>query len=187
MNGITSGFLVLAAAMVCSGASLSRAAAVTTVPSSPIPPPGPETEAQGRIVCIPELLHQAYGTELAGEHEHLFGFQTSNGTVYTLLRTKFSDALFVDARLRAKELLLKGRVFPQSQILEVTRIRSIRNGVVQDLFYYCTVCSIEMISAGPCACCQGAVELHEVPLRPPSAQKPQEKNGKSRRQQGAEK
>jgi hypothetical protein len=126
-----------------------------------------QVELRGKVVCIPELIHELYQTELLSEHEHLYGFRANDGALYTLLRTKYSDALFIDERLREKELLLKGRVFPKSHLFEPTRTRSIRNGVVYDLYYYCTVCSIETISAGPCACCQGPVDLMERPLRAP--------------------
>ncbi len=126
----------------------------------------PETvEVQGKVVCLPELMHQVYGTELPANHAHVFGFQTRDGTLFTLLRTKYSEALFVDERVRAKDLLLRGRVFPKSHIFEVTRTRSVRNGVVYDLFYFCNVCNIESVSPGPCECCQGPVELTERPLR----------------------
>ena len=42
---------------------------------------------------------------------------------------------------------------------------SVRNGVVHELYYYCTICDIESVSPAPCACCQGPVELIEKPLR----------------------
>jgi hypothetical protein len=106
-----------------------------------------------------------YQTELAPEHEHIQGFLDSNDRILILLRTRFSEALFVDPRLREKDLLIKGRLFPRSFVFEVMRIRSIREGVVQDLYYDCTVCNVETISAGPCVCCQGPVDLRERPIR----------------------
>jgi hypothetical protein len=121
-------------------------------------------EIRGKLVCLPEYFHRAHGTELGAEHEHIWGFRATDGQVYTLLRTKFSESLFIDPELREQDLLLKGRVFAGSHVLEVTRTWSIREGVVHDLFYYCTVCSIESVSAGPCACCQGTVERRETPL-----------------------
>jgi hypothetical protein len=124
-----------------------------------------QVELQGKIVCLPEAMHRIYGTELPTRHEHVYGFETGDGTFYTLLRTKYSEALFVDERLRGKELLLKGRVFPKSHVFEVTRTRSVRAGVIYDVFYYCSVCHIESVSPGPCECCQGKVELMEKPLR----------------------
>jgi hypothetical protein len=133
-----------------------------------------EVELRGRVVCLPETMHRLYGTDLALDHPHVYALLTAEGAFYTLLPTKFAEAVLVDTRLRERELLLKGRVFPRSHVLEVRRTRSIRNGVVHDLFYYCTVCAIETVSPGPCACCQGEVELTERPLKegPPDAGEP---------------
>jgi hypothetical protein len=121
-------------------------------------------EIRGRVVCLAEEMHQRHEAALPTGHAHLYGFKTQDAKYYTLLRTKFSEALFSDPRFREKELLLKGRVFPNSQIFETTTIRSIRNGVVQDIYYYCDVCDIQSVAPGPCECCQGPTELVEKPL-----------------------
>src|SRR5438093_561872 len=123
-----------------------------------------EVDLRGRIVCLPEAMHELYQTDLPPNHEHIYGFKTSNGTFYTLLRAKLSEALFVDEQVRKKELLLRGHVLPKSQIFEMTGMKSVRNGVVYDLFYYCDVCAIKTLSQGPCMCCQGPVKLVEQPL-----------------------
>jgi hypothetical protein len=122
-----------------------------------------EVELRGKIVCLPEALHELYHTDLPANHEHVWGFKTTDGTFYTLLRTKLSEALFVDEQVRKKELILKGRVFPKTQIFEMTDMKSVRNGVVCDLYYYCDVCAIKTLSPGPCMCCQGPVTLVEKP------------------------
>jgi len=123
-----------------------------------------ETELRGRVVCLPEEMHRVYQTDLPTNHEHIYGFKTTNGVYYTLLRTKLSEALFADQRLREKELLLTGNVLPKSQIFDVTRMKSIRSGVVYDLYYYCDICAIRTVAPGPCVCCQAPVELVEKPL-----------------------
>src|SRR5437867_7101057 len=89
-------------------------------------------ELRGRVVCLAEEMHRSHQAGLPPNHQHIYGFKAGDGKYYTLLRTRFSEALFADQRVRDKELLLKGRVFPQTQILEPTTIRSIRNGVVHD-------------------------------------------------------
>ncbi|HYV29442.1 MAG TPA: hypothetical protein VFA77_18055 [Candidatus Eisenbacteria bacterium] len=124
-----------------------------------------EIQLRGRVVCLEEEMHRLFQTDLAVQHEHLFGFRADDGKYYTLLRTKFSEALFMDQRLREKELILKGRLFPNTQIFEPITLRSVRDGVVYELYYYCTICDIESVSPAPCACCQGPVELVEKPLR----------------------
>jgi len=91
--------------------------------------------------------------------------KTQDGKTYTLLRGKFSEAIFVDERIRQKELLVKARLFPDTQVIELTRLRSVKAGVTQDIFYYCDVCAIESVSPEICSCCQGPVELIEKPLK----------------------
>lgn len=121
-------------------------------------------ELRGRLVCLPEEMHRLYQADLPANHTHVPGLKTQDGEYLLLLRTKLSAALFLDARLGEKELVLKGRAFPGSHILDVHSIRSVRNGVMHDLYYYCAVCHIQAVSPEPCACCQGPMELVERPL-----------------------
>ncbi|HXG49704.1 MAG TPA: hypothetical protein VNO52_18945 [Methylomirabilota bacterium] len=123
----------------------------------------PEVQLRGRMVCLIEELHRLHGAELPARHEHHYGFKTEDGRLFTLLRGTYSEALFADARLREKDLLLKARLFPGTQILEVLRIRSVRAGVVQDLYYYCDICAIRSVAPGVCDCCQAPMELVEKP------------------------
>lgn len=122
-------------------------------------------ELRGRVVCVAEEMHRLHDTPLPTNHEHLWGFQATDRKLYTLLRGKYSDAIFLDERVRQKELLIKARLFPDTQILEITNLRSIKDGVVQDLYYYCDICAIKGVSPETCACCQGPVELVEKPLK----------------------
>ena len=121
-----------------------------------------ESEFRGRVICLPEETNRVHTT---ASHEHVYGFKTQDGALYTLRRTKLSEALFLDERLRKKDLLLKGTVVPKTQTLDVTIIKSVRNGVVQDLYYYCDICAIEFVSPEECVCCRGPVELIEKPAR----------------------
>src|SRR5262245_1243755 len=61
-------------------------------------------EIRGRVVCLAEEMHQRHEAALPTGHQHLYGFKTQEGKYYTLLRTKFSEALFSDPRFREKEL-----------------------------------------------------------------------------------
>ena len=135
------------------------------------PKPDPDearpVELQGHVVCLVEELHRRYQAELPTRHEHLWGFKATDGRCYTLLPGKYSEAIFVDQRVRAKELRVKARLFPGTQALELTYFQSIKNGVVQDLYYYCDVCAIKTVSPQVCACCQGPVVLIEKPLGQP--------------------
>ena len=128
------------------------------------PEPGEPGELRGRVLCLAEEMRDLYQVELPTGHAHLYGFKTEDGKYFTLLRNKYSEALFIDKRLQEKELILKGRTFPKTQLLEVSVMRSVRNGVTNDLYYYCVVCSIKAVGPGKCECCQDPVELVERPL-----------------------
>ena len=122
-------------------------------------------DLQGRVVCLAEEMNRLHDAQLPTRHEHLYGFRTKDGSYYTLLRTKWSEALFADERVREKELLVKGRVFTKTQILElVGALRSVHDGKVHDLYYYCDICDIYTIAPGICECCQDPTVLVEKPL-----------------------
>lgn len=121
----------------------------------------PEATLRGRVVCLAEEMHRLHGADLPTDHPHVFGFKTTESKYYTLLRTKLSEGLFVDAELRKRELILKGRLFPDSQIFEMNSIRSVKDGVVYDVFYWCDVCAIQTLKPGECMCCQAPVVLKE--------------------------
>lgn len=121
-------------------------------------------ELRGKIVCLAEEMHTHYKVERFNKRDHLYGVKTEDGKYYTLLRTSLAEALFVDERLHEKDLVITGRVFPRTQLLEVTRFLSIRDGVLHDLYYYCDTCYIRTVAPGSCDCCQAPVVLIERPL-----------------------
>ena len=123
-----------------------------------------EIRVRGSVVCLAEEMNKLYHADLALDHQHLYGFKTKDGTFYTLLRTALSEALFVDTRLHEKELVIKGRTFPKTQILEAISLQAIHNGVLHDLYYYCDTCAIRAVAPGNCVCCGAPVELVEKPL-----------------------
>ncbi len=123
-----------------------------------------EVELRGKVVCLAEAMHTHYNVELFKTHPHLYGVKTERGKYYTLLRTSLAEALFVDARLHEKDLIINGRVFPNTHLLEVIRFASIKAGVVHELYYYCDTCYIRTVAPGDCACCQAPVVLIEKPL-----------------------
>ncbi len=131
----------------------------------PTEAPKPEAvELKGTVVCLAEEMHTHYNVELFKTHEPLYGIKTEEGEYYTLLRTSLAEALFVDEQLHKKNLVITGRVFPKTQLLEVTRFLSIRDGVLHDLYYYCDTCYIRTVAPGNCDCCQAPVVLIERPL-----------------------
>src|SRR5688572_6647848 len=90
-------------------------------------------------------------------------FRTESGVLHTLVSNRLSSALFIDTKLQGRTLLLGGRVFPGTDTFEVTRnLRSIREGKVHELYYYCDICAIKGIEPGPCMCCREPMVLVEA-------------------------
>ena len=123
-----------------------------------------DVKLHGKIVCLAEEMHTHYKVELFNKRDPLYGVKTKDGEYYTLLRTSLAEALFVDERLHEKDLIINGRIFPKTQLLEVTRFSSIKDGVLHELYYYCDTCYIRAVAPGNCDCCQAPVVLIERPL-----------------------
>lgn len=124
-----------------------------------------EIRIRGGLVCLAEAMHDLYRADLPADHEHLYGFKTTDGVFYTLLRTNLSEALFVDERLHQKTLIITGRTFPKTHLLEAIRLQTVHDGVLHDLYYYCDTCAIRTAAPGDCVCCQVPVELVEKPIK----------------------
>ena len=121
--------------------------------------------ARGRIVNVMQGQRRTNDASTAATSGLLWGFKTKEGRTYVLQRGKFSEAIWLDERVRARELELRLRLSPKSPAAEVLALRSVKDGVLQDLYYYCDVCVIKSVSPEPCYCCQGPVELVEKPYR----------------------
>ena len=88
-----------------------------------------EIRIRGHLVCLAEAMHNLYRADLPTDHEHLYGFKTTEGVFYTLLHTNLSEALFVDERLHHKTLIITGRTFPKTHLLEAIRLQSVHDGI----------------------------------------------------------
>lgn len=120
---------------------------------------------RGEVVDIYAALRERYPIDLGPDIEPLYGFRTTDGNFYTLLKTRRSLALFMDERLRGRSLILQGRVFPSTQCFEATFIQSIIDGVVHDVYYYCDICAITSLTPELCDCCREPVRLVEEPVK----------------------
>jgi hypothetical protein len=116
--------------------------------------------AAGEILKLQGRIAQTAGT---GTN---LVFRTDSGVSYNLKRTHASEALFLDTNLWSKVLLLTGKI--EDKALEVTgNLHSVKDGKVNDLFYYCDVCSISSSVPGLCQCCREPTVLTEKPQHEP--------------------
>lgn len=141
-----------------------------------LPPAPMPILVEGRVVCLVEALRDEHGAQTPPVHDHLWAFRRKPGPprdaereprsdldTLVILRTPLAEGLFVDARLRGRDLILHGRQFAGTGVCEVTSYEGVRDGKPVELYYWCEVCSIKGANPGPCACCQGPVELKEAP------------------------
>lgn len=108
-------------------------------------------EARGRLVCLLEEMKEKHRAEVTPIHEHVWGFRLegkpfdkAQGKLpqdglryYTVLRTRGSEALFLDPKFKERELRLAGRVFPGSGVLEVQKYQWYKEGKLFDVYYWC--------------------------------------------------
>ena len=125
--------------------------------------PGAESQGQKEPNEIRRL--QGHVSQVPGTGTNLV-FKTDVGAIYKLKRNPMSEALFLDTNLWSKVLLLTGKV--QEKSFEITgNLRSIKNGKVYELFYYCDICSISSSLPGLCQCCREPSVLTEKPVDEP--------------------
>jgi hypothetical protein len=106
---------------------------------------------QGRVQSV-----RGSGTNLV--------FKAESGAQYALKRTPASEALFLDTNLYSRVLVVSGTV--RDKTLEITsNLRSMKNGKLHELFYYCDICSISSSAPGLCPCCREPSELREGPAK----------------------
>lgn len=125
---------------------------------------GKNISLRGRVVCLTEELQQSF--QLAPDcatRGHVYSLRTADGQFRPFLPTELAAAIWLDARVRDRELQVTAREFPRTDAIEVIRLQSWRFGKLHDLDYYCDVCSISTHKPGPCVCCQDPVQFRETP------------------------
>src|SRR5262245_39790348 len=106
---------------------------------------------RGRVTC---------DTAPPGEAAAACTFTALDGKKYSLVRVVTSRALFEDANLRSKDLEVTGQVDSTGK-LEIIQTRSVRNGVLYDVYYWCETCHIRSPFGGDCWCCFQPFEFRE--------------------------
>ena len=119
---------------------------------------------RGRVICLTEELQKPYqiipDCETRG---HVYTLKTAEGKLYPFLPTDSAAAIWLDERVRQRDLQVTTRIFPATDFIEVIKLQSWRDGKLNDLYYYCVVCNITSHKPGPCRCCQEPVEFRETP------------------------
>ncbi|MSU62174.1 MAG: hypothetical protein EXS31_07240 [Pedosphaera sp.] len=119
---------------------------------------------RGRIVSAPSSKSDGQNHTTSQDRQPQWAFRMADGKTYRVLRTQLSESIFLDGRLREKELILKALPVERDSAIEVRVIHSMKEGVEHELYYYCDICSIKSASPEICACCREPVRLVEKPI-----------------------
>lgn len=119
-----------------------------------------EVRVRGRVVFLDALGQPQSSQERVKEAQRRFGVHASDGKLYTFSPTDPRAQIFVDARVREKELQITGWL--RGGNLEIIQVRSVREGRLYDLYYRCEICNITSFEPGPCWCCQEEFEFRET-------------------------
>lgn len=95
---------------------------------------------------------------------HWLALVGDDGKAIPLIKDDGSRMFFKDERLLNRPMRLTGRIIPETGMLQVLQVRSVRDGKLYDVYYWCDVCSIRRLEKKICDCCGGPMELREEPL-----------------------
>jgi hypothetical protein len=115
---------------------------------------------RGRVVCLdPRGRDDAVA---CSDATTTFSLVDADGKRYKFLPSDSSTAMFVDSRVRQRELQITARLLSEDR-LEIVTVQSIRDGKLYDIYYYCELCNITAYAPGPCVCCRQELEFRETP------------------------
>lgn len=120
---------------------------------------------KGKVIPLADLLAKG-GVQLdADAAPFCLALVGDDGKIYPLVKDGGSRLFFLDRELLNRPMRLTGRLLPNSQLLQVTAVRSYVKGELHEIYYFCEVCSIRRGEKNICECCGGPMERHEEPVK----------------------
>lgn len=114
---------------------------------------------EGTIVCADER-----GADTPCNESSLdFAIRSKSGARFLFSREDPKSKMFQDKRVRSRSLQVNAWRRSDGSI-DIIKVFSIKQGVLHDVFYFCSVCNIKTTVGGRCWCCQDEFEFHEEPV-----------------------
>jgi hypothetical protein len=138
-------------------------AVVGAVTKDNVPPP--TVDVEGKLVRVADVLKKRHGVTLdAASAKTLLAIEQKDGAFVPLLHTAGARMLLGEKRLLGRTLRLTGRRYKGLDMLDVIATRTVKDGVLHDVHYFCETCVISVYRPGRCPCCPDEVVLREVPV-----------------------
>ena len=118
----------------------------------------------GPVVPLADVLAKEGATLDRDARPSSLALVTDDGKVYPLVKDDGSRLFFKDERLLNRRMRLTGRVLSDVGMLQVVQVHSWHDGKLNEVYYWCDVCSIRRGEKGICDCCGGPLELREEPV-----------------------
>lgn len=89
----------------------------------------------------------------------------NDGKLFLIIKNEGSRALFKDAELLGRQIQLVGVQVEGTQLLKVERIRTIVDGKLMEVDYWCEKCALRYSEPGICICCGMDALRRELPVK----------------------
>ncbi len=94
---------------------------------------------------------------------------TDEGQFFTIIKDDVSRMLYLDPDLHNRKLCLTGVKIPNTQILQIKKVQTIKDGKLYDVDYWCDRCQLAASQPGRCICCGEVVFRRELPADSPKS------------------
>ena|SRR5581483_2731319 len=116
----------------------------------------------GKVMPLAEVLARR-GVKLdVDAAKHWMALVADDGKVYPLIKDPGSRMFFQDKTLLNRPMRLTGRLLPETRLLQVVNVHSIKEGKLYEVYYWCDICTIKGYEKVICECCGGPMELREA-------------------------
>jgi hypothetical protein len=126
--------------------------------------PKKPADFKGKVVPLAKLLEKIGSRLDPDAAPHWLALVTDDGKIYPLIKDDGSRLFYNDPKLLNRPMVLTGRLFQDTHLLQVLSVRSIIKGKLHEVYYWCDICSIRRGQKQICDCCGGPMELREVPV-----------------------
>ncbi|HTU94045.1 MAG TPA: hypothetical protein VMF69_28450 [Gemmataceae bacterium] len=120
---------------------------------------------KGKVKPLADLLAKTGAQLDADAAPYWLALAGEDGKIYPLVKDSGSRMFFQDRELLNRPIRLTGRLLPNSQLLQVTAVHSYVKGELNEIYYWCEVCSIRRGEKNACECCGGPMVRREEPVK----------------------
>lgn len=127
--------------------------------------PAPEQYFEGKVVPLSEVLDKA-GIKLDPDAAATwYALVANDSKIYPLIKDDGARMFFKDKRILNRPMRLTARRFADTNMIQVINVHSRIKGELNEVFYWCDICSIKRFENKECDCCGAPMVLREEPLK----------------------